>query len=108
MIPLRKDDVKIEVSAHGKRIHLNCNTFDASCDHLTTCEGGERIILEGKVRVTMQTGNKPGKIAAERVEVYVPEGTVELIPDGTTSEKPVEPVQYQCPFCPPAGYALPN
>ena len=100
MIPLRKDDVKIHVTAHGKRIHVNCNTFDAACDHLVTCDGGERLVLEGNVRLTMQTGNKPGKVSAERVEVYVPEGSVELVPDSTTTEKPVEPVRYQCPVCP--------
>ena len=104
MIPLRKDDVKIHVTAHGKRIHVNCNTFDAACDHLVTCDGGERLVLEGNVRLTMQTGNKPGKVSAERVEVYVPEGSVELVPDSTTTEKPVEPVRYQCPVCPPPAY----
>ena len=83
--------------------------FEATCDHLTTCDGGERIVMEGNVRLTMQTGNKPGKVSAQRVEVYVPDGSVELIPDSTTTEKPVEPVRYECvpnpvcPICPPTS-----
>jgi len=108
MIQFRKDDMKIHVTAHGKRIHVNCNTFDAACDHLVTCDGGERLVLEGNVRLTTHTGNKPGKVSAERVEVYVPEGSVELVPDSSTTEKPVEPVRYQCPVCPPPAYAVPN
>ena len=108
MIPVRKDDMPIHVTPHGKRIHVSCKGFEAQCDNLTTCDGGERIVLEGKVRLTMQTGNKPGKVSAERVEVYVPEGSVELVPDSTTTEKPVEPVRYQCPVCPPPAYAVPN
>jgi hypothetical protein len=108
MIQAPKDDVKIHVTPHGKRIHVNCKAFDATCDSLTTCDGGERIVLEGNVRLTMQTGNKPGKVSAERVEVYVPDGSVELIPDGIT-ERPAEPVRYECPVCPPpAYYPVPN
>jgi hypothetical protein len=110
VLQVRKDDVKIHVTPHGKRIHLSCTGFEAQCDHLTTCDGGERLVLEGKVRLTMQTGNKPGKVAAERVEVYVPDESVELVPDSTT-EKPVEPVRYEhCPFSypPPAGYSMPE
>ena len=110
MIPVRKDDMPIHVTPHGKRIHVSCKGFEAQCDSLTTCDGGERLVLEGKVRLTMQTGNKPGKVSAERVEVFVPEGSVELVPD-CTIEKPVEPVHYECnpvrglcPVCPPASY----
>src|SRR5260370_22889252 len=95
MIQVRKDDVMVQVTPHGKRIHVSCKCFEAKCDRLTSCDGGERFVLEGNVRLTMQTGNKPGKVVAERVEVYVPDGSVELVPD-TATQKRAEPIRYEC------------
>jgi len=82
----------LQVRATGKRISLSCPQFNARCDRISYLPGANCVVLEGKVRVRLQ-GKDAGKISAERIEIDVVDGTMEIAPASPQS-RPVVPVGF--------------
>jgi hypothetical protein len=85
----RATAMPIQVRAKGKRVHLTSSKFEAYCDRMGYLESGNRILLEGHVRLKLVGGTQTGRIMAERVTVGR---------DGSFEVEPVEqapmPVRY--------------
>ncbi len=88
-------NMPLQVTAAGKRVKVSCPRFEARCTRISYAANGERIVLEGKVRLTFR-GRDGGKVSAERVEVDVHDGTVEVNP-AMPESRAVLPVGYSIP-----------
>jgi hypothetical protein len=89
----------LQITAAGKRVKVSCPRFDARCDRINHLPSGDRIVLEGKVRLTFR-GKDAGKVSAERVEVDTIDGAVEVNP-APVPARPVVPVGYYSPVTRP-------
>jgi hypothetical protein len=87
--PPPEPNMPLQISATGKRVKVSCPRFVARCDRISNVPTGDRIVLEGKVRLTFH-GHDAGKVSAERVEVDLIDGAVEVNPP----IGPVVPVGY--------------
>jgi hypothetical protein len=89
------NNMPLQITATGKRVKVSCHRFEARCNRISHLPSGDRIVLEGKVRLTFK-GNNAGKVSAERVEVDMGDGTVEVNPPSAPSRS-VVPVGYYTP-----------
>ncbi len=96
VIPPPMPTIPLQITATGKRIKVTCPRFEARCDRVSHLPGGDRILLEGKVRVTYR-GREAGKVSAERVEVDLYDGAVEVNPPPARPIPPASPVGYYTP-----------
>ena len=102
IIPPPMPSMPLQIAATGKRVKITCQRFEARCNRVSHLLSGDRIVLEGKVRLTFR-GHDAGKVSAERIEIDMVDGTVEVNP-APVSTRPVVPVGYYAPVsqhCPP-------
>lgn len=81
--PMPAEDMPIEVTAKGSRVHIRTERFQATCDHLSYHEACDEVVLTGKVRLKIRNGSATDKISAERVEVGVHEPYFNVTPVGS-------------------------
>ena len=95
IMPSQPPSMPLQITATGKRVKVSCPRFEARCNRITHLPSGDRILLEGKVRLTFR-GHDAGKVSAERVEVDMVDGAVEVNPAPAPSRS-VVPVGYYTP-----------
>jgi len=95
LLPSPPPNMPLQITATGKRIKVSCPRFEALCNRVSHLPSGDRILLEGKVRLTYR-GNEAGKVSADRVEVDLADGAVEVNP-APAPARPVVPVGYFTP-----------
>jgi hypothetical protein len=96
VIPSEPPNMPLQITAAGKRVKVLCPRFEARCNRISHLPSGDRIVLEGKVRLSFR-GNDTGTVSAERVEVDLADGAVEVNPAPPAPAHPVMPVGYYTP-----------